>query len=211
MTILPSPDPQAKPDPLFLTMRAGYQALGELLDKHRDYLLKIIHEEMDQRVGARHGESDIVQDAFVNVLCNIKSATDGFFAMRVDEDLKTWLRRVAINALLKKQRDERCDKRDYHRDQTAPEGLDPATNSPGPSSIYRRKERSEVLEQAVNALPEADRLLLRLREEHRWDYADLAELLEGQRSDAGRMRMKRRLTEILFRLRGDGSISSLID
>jgi len=202
-------DAEEPPDQLFATMRAGYQALGQLLQQHRNYLITIMAQEMDERLLPRHGASDIVQNAFLHVLENFQRSTEGIFAVGTQEDLRKWLRKVGQNALHKQQRDEGRQKRDFRMDQPIPEGFDQQAGDPSPSSIYRRQERDDRLTQAVNALPEANRMLLRLRVLHDWTYAALAELLDGKESDAGRMVVKRRVTKIQFDLGDDGPIQDL--
>jgi len=208
----PSPDkPDTPAAQLFATFRAGYQALGQLLEQHRDYLLKIINEEIDPRLVPRHGASDIVQNAFLAVLENLQHMTGGLFAVAADEDLPRWLRRVCLNALKKEHRDEGREMRDFRRNQPVPDDFDPQTGGPSLSSICGRRERDELLGQAVNALPEADRMLLRLREWHSWTHAALAKLIDGEESDAGRMRVKRQLAELYLRLGEDDRIQGLGD
>jgi RNA polymerase sigma factor (sigma-70 family) len=194
---------------LFAAFRAGYQALGQLLVEHRDYLLRIIHEEMDPRLAPRQGASDIVQNTFLNVIANLQRTTGGIFAVGADEDLRKWLRRVCRNALHREHRDEGRERGDFRRDQPVPEGFDQPGTGPSPSSIFCGRERDELLGQAVAALPEADRLVLRLREWHGWTHEALAELLDGQKSPAGRMRVQRRLAELYFRLGEEGQIQDL--
>jgi RNA polymerase sigma-70 factor (ECF subfamily) len=196
---------------LFATFQAGYQALGQLLEQHREYLLKIINEEIDQRLEPRQGASDIEQNAFLNIIANLQRSTGGIFAVSADEDLRKWLRRVCLNALYKENRDEGREQRDFRRDQPVPDGFDQQAAGPSPSSIYCQRERDELLGQAVNALPEADRMLLRLREWHDWTYAALAQLLDGDASEAGRVRVQRRLAELYFQLGEDGPIQELQD
>ncbi len=66
-----------------------------------------------------------------------------------------------------------------------------------------------MLLDVVNGLPEADRLLLRLKDLHDWPYMSLAELLEGRESESGRVRMQRRLTQIRFELRQNDSLQDV--
>jgi RNA polymerase sigma factor (sigma-70 family) len=191
---------------LFAAFKAGYQALGQLLEQHREYLLKIVNDEIDSRLVPRQGASDIVQNAFLDILENLQRH---FLAVGAEEDLPKWLRRVCANALKKEYRYESADKRDFRLDQTPPDGFDQQAGQASPSSTCGGRGRDALLGQAVNALPPQDRLLLRLREFHDWTYEALAELLDGQASDAGRMRMQRRLTQLLFRLRNDNVIRGL--
>lgn len=196
---------------LFATFKAGYQALGQLLEQHRAYLLKIMSSEMDEQLRGREGGSDIVQDTFLNIFANLERATGGIFAVTADEDLRKWLRRVGLNALKKKIRDHGRKQRDYHQNQPVPDGFEQPASGPSPSSIYCQRERDEVLTQAINRLPEADRMLLRLYDWHDWTHMALAELLNGEKSDAGRMDVRRRLAKLYIQLGEDGSIQDLRD
>lgn len=186
---------------LLAAFKAGYQALGRLLELHRDLLLKIVNDEIDPKLRPRGGASDVVQDAFCEVLGNIDRSTGGLLAVKENEkDLRAWLRRVALNALRKKERDEGRDRRNFRKDQPIPEGLEPHSRTPSPSSTYRRREKTAAVETALTGLAETDRVLFRLKELHDWPMTDLAALLEGQSTDAGRMRVKRRLADIRLRL-----------
>ncbi len=191
---------------LFAVVKAGYQALGELLEQHRAYLRTIIRNEMTPQLRARADASDIVQEANLDVLEHVIRETKGFFVVRQEEDLAAWLRRVCLNALLNKRRDEGRDKRDAGKDRPLAEGLDQPAASPAASGLFRERERNELLERAINRLDEPDRLLLRLRYWHGWSCPQLALLAEGDASEAARVRMQRRLAELEFRLGEDEEI-----
>jgi RNA polymerase sigma factor (sigma-70 family) len=182
-------------------LQAGREALSELLEQHRSYLFTIINEEIDSQLAGRHGKSDILQSALLDVLEHYQRATQGLLtAATSEDDFRRWLAEVCRNALRKQHRDEGRDKRDFRREQPLPERFDQQAGEPSPSSLCRRHERDELLGKAVSELPEADRLLLRLRVWHDWTWGALAELLDGRESDAGRMRVQRRLTGLLFEL-----------
>ncbi|MCI0458754.1 MAG: sigma-70 family RNA polymerase sigma factor, partial [Gemmataceae bacterium] len=166
----------------------------------------IMNEEMDPRLRPREGASDIVQNAFLQILENLQRGTHGIFAVNTEEEFRRWLREVGLNALSKEHRDEGREMRDFRKVQPIPERFDQPAGDPTPSSIMARQEQDLLLEQAVNALPESDRMLLRLRVLHGWKHEDLAELLDGHRSDAGRKRVQRRLTELLYQLREVGPV-----
>jgi RNA polymerase sigma factor (sigma-70 family) len=197
------------PEELAAALRESYQRLGSLLEANRGYLLRIIGEEIDPALKARHGTSDIVQTSLLRVLEHFQQATEGLFAVGSEEDLRRWLRRVTLNVLYRESRDERRGVRDLRKDEPIRDGVDHADAAPTPSSICIRKERDERLIEAVNALPEADRLLLRLRDQHDWTYIELAELLEGEPSEAGRVRMQRRVNRIRFGLGDDETLRDL--
>ena len=194
---------------LLATLRGSYQVLGQLLHSHRNYLLKIITEEIDSRLIARQGVSDIVQIAFVRVLESFQRLTEGIFSLGTEEDLRKWLRQICLNALYQEYRDEGRGIRDFRKDEPIKEGIEHEAIVSSPSSVLSQREREEMLVSAINGLPEADRMLLRLKDLHEWTYKSLAELLDGQETDAGRVRIQRRITRIRFELGQNDSLKDL--
>jgi RNA polymerase sigma factor (sigma-70 family) len=206
----PTPRPSGPgPDELFAAFKAGYQALWQLFEQHRAYLRKIIDEEMPAELRRRADVSDIIQEAHLDVVAHLTREGQGLFGVEQKEDLRRWLRRVGLNALRHQERYAQEGKRHPGREVGPAEAIDPAGGGPSPSSLCRRGERDELVGRAVNALPEADRILLRLYVWHGWTHRALAELLDGRESDAGRVRVQRRLTERLLRLREDGTLQDL--
>jgi RNA polymerase sigma factor (sigma-70 family) len=204
-----SGDSGETPARLLAALRDSYRLLGQLLDSHRGYLLKIIGEEIDPRLNRRQGVSDIVQNALLNVIGKVHRDTEGLLAVGTEEDLRRWLRQIGLNALKQEIRDEGRDVRDFRNDEPNGEAVERPGCGPSPSSVVCGKERDELLLAAINALPEADRMLLRLREVHGWSYIALAELLDGEATDSGRVRMQRRLTQLRFELAEDDAIQGL--
>src|SRR5262245_15357579 len=182
---LPMQPPHAPPGEqptaaeLFATFRAGYGALVRLLEGHRPYLLKIASEDVDANLLARNGVSDVVQDTLLNVLKNLTEVSDGFFNVQEGEGLTAWLRRVLQNVISNTRRDEGRQRRDGRREQPLPADVGPREEEPSPSGLARESERDAVLQEQMNALQEADRMLLRLSYWHRWTDVALAELLHG--------------------------------
>lgn len=203
-------DPKESPAELLSALRHSYELLGKLLHSHHAYLLKIIGEEIDPRLNTRLGASDIVQDAYLRVLENFRRATEGIFSVGTEADLRRWLRQVGLNTLFQEHRDEGREIRDFRKDQPIETEYAPPDDAPSPSSICARKERDERVTGAVNALPEVDRILFRLRELHSWTYAALAGLLDGDETERGRVGMQRRITKIRFELERDDSLKGPI-
>jgi RNA polymerase sigma factor (sigma-70 family) len=209
MTSIQSGESEESAAELLATLRDSYQVLGRLLHSRRNYLLKIISEEIDSRLITRHGVSDIVQIAFVRVLENYRRLTEGMFSIGTEEDLRRWLREICLNALYQEYRDEGREIRDFRKDEPFQDGFEHPDSALSPSSVAGRNERDEVLIDAINALPESDRILFRLKELHAWSYKSIAELVDGRQTESGRVRMQRRLTEIRFELRQNESLEDL--
>jgi RNA polymerase sigma-70 factor (ECF subfamily) len=209
-----SPNERPTAEALFATFRAGYNALGQLLAEHRPYLLKIAHEEMDPKLLVRNGASDVVQDALLNVHKNVEEVTHGFFNLRDGEDLTAWLRRVLLNAIHNARRDAGRGKRDLGKEQPLPAGVDPPGGEPSPSGVARERERDAILQEQLNALPEVDRLLMRLSCWHDWTDVALAELLYGSfatklEGEAKRKEVGRRLAKLGLVLARNKSIQDV--
>ena len=191
-----NPDPAA--ESLFEAFQTGCRALAELLEQHRNYLMAIVSAEMLDEMKGRQGASDIVQDTFVAVLERIARDTAGLWSVHAGENLRRWLRRFVLNTLNNVTSHETADKRDVHRERSAGiDGVDPAARSPSVTSMVRRSERDERVDQAIENLPnEADRLLIRLRFWYDVPFPELGVLLSGDATDASRQAASRRIAEI---------------
>jgi RNA polymerase sigma factor (sigma-70 family) len=190
-------------------LHESYQQLGRLLHHYRDYLLRIVAEEVDPRLKNRHAASDIVQTTVVKILANFDRASEGLLSIGTEEDLRRWLRKACLTTLYLVHRDEGRGVRNFRKDEPISDEAEQPVVGPSPSSAFGHREREEALINAVNALPEADRILLRLRQMHGWKYADLAELIDGMSTESGRVRMQRRITRLYFTLGENETVKGL--
>jgi RNA polymerase sigma-70 factor (ECF subfamily) len=144
--------------------RAGSaEALGQLLEECRPYLLLIANEELPDGLRGKAGASDLVQETFLQ-------AQDNFHHFRDDgeAELLAWLRRILLNRVAYlKRRYLGTDKRQLSREvPLAEDGLpDVAAADPSPSSRMAARERDDALCQALERLPADYREVLRLRQE----------------------------------------------
>ncbi|MBX9792391.1 MAG: sigma-70 family RNA polymerase sigma factor [Pirellulales bacterium] len=102
MDLQPANGRPAPPGDLLSRARDGdADALGQLLDGFRGYLLAVAHRELDGGLRARLGPSDLVQETFLRsqrALANFAGANQ--------EELRAWLAQILVN---------RCrDLRDEH-------------------------------------------------------------------------------------------------
>src|SRR5262245_6155605 len=73
--------------------RAGSpEALGQVLETFRGYLLLVADRELDPELRAKGGASDLVQDTFLEARRDFA----GFHGSS-EEELRAWLRRVLLN------------------------------------------------------------------------------------------------------------------
>lgn len=147
-------------------------ALGELLDKHRDWLKNVAAKELNGRVLSRIDASDIVQQTLLSACRRIEQfegSTSGEFAAwlgRIHEhNIQDALRRH-VTAFKRSTRSEQS----ISSDQPLADG-----NASTPSHNAIRDERAEQLRTHLDALPEDQAEAVRLRHLEGWSLAHLAE------------------------------------
>ncbi len=154
------------------------EALGQVLEACRAYLLLIAQEELDQALQAKGGASDLVQQTFLEAQRDF----DRFHGTTA-RSLLAWMRRLLLNNLANFRRDYRRDKRRVTREVALPAGdssLQRAgglqAGTPSPSVAVMRREQNQALEQALQRLPEDYRrvIQLRYREEHSFEAIAVA-------------------------------------
>jgi RNA polymerase sigma-70 factor (ECF subfamily) len=161
-----------EPDPEVAALReAGAdreRAFGELFDRHRRRLLKMVHLRMDARLRARVGASDVLQDAFVEASRRLPDYLDDpkmpFFL---------WLRFLTAQRLLMLHRRHLLTgKRDARRDAHG-RAIPDATNDSladqleargtTPTQGAARAEFRARILQTLDAVDPDDRRVLALR------------------------------------------------
>ena len=130
-------------------------AFRELVDLHRDRVLNICYRFLHSREDAE----DVAQDVFVEVYRSLP----GF---RGESRLSTWLYRIAVTKSLDLIR--RRNRKKRFGFLLAPLGMEspveqvPAPPSSGPLARIEDRERSALLRQAVDSLPESQRIAVTL-------------------------------------------------
>lgn len=152
-------------------------ALGALIDRYRLYLLKIANDEADSNLQGKEGNSDVVQDAYTQAI----QAFQQFHGVSAAE-LRAWLRGILLNRLDDQRDRYHARKRnvsvevplaDLATQDSRNEQL--AADQTSPSSLAVHREERELLEAALQELPEEDRVLLELRQKEGWSFADIAQ------------------------------------
>jgi RNA polymerase sigma-70 factor (ECF subfamily) len=147
--------------------RAGSrEALGELLEAYRRYLLRVARDALDPRLAAKGGASDIVQDTFGD-------AHRDFARFRGDTEaeLLAWLRQILVHRVgrfARQYRDtrKRATAREVVLDPADPRlGADPALHAAGPtpSGAVIAGEDQLALAAALARLPDDYRRVILLR------------------------------------------------
>jgi RNA polymerase sigma-70 factor (ECF subfamily) len=161
--------------------RAGCsEALGELLNSCRGYLLLVAERELDPQLRAKCGASDLIQETLLDAV----SAFDRFQGDSADE-LRKWLRRLLLNNLVSFARRYRdTSKRQVGREVSLEAGgecrehVGPVADTPSPSQQAIAHEQVEAIQMALERLPEDYRLVILLRYQEGQAFEDIGRLME---------------------------------
>jgi RNA polymerase sigma-70 factor (ECF subfamily) len=199
-------------------LRAGGERprlLGDLWERHRLRLLKMVHLRMDPRVKARLGASDVLQEAFVEVSRRLDE-----YLERPDMPFFLWVRFLTAQTLVGLHRHHLgAQKRDPRR-QAADAALPGATSvaladhlmahGTTPTEGAVRADLRRRLEEALDRMEPKDRDVLVLRHFEELTNAEAAQELGIEPDAASKryLRALRRLRAILGDDATDGGPSS---
>jgi RNA polymerase sigma-70 factor (ECF subfamily) len=145
------------------------EALGELLDGHRDLLRALARQRLDPRIGARLDASDLVQQTCLSVHKRIAEFQGDDVAQFV-----AWLKDVHEHNVQNAVRDHvQAQKRAAGREEAFGEREVGAARQTSPSQRAMRGEEARRLAGALEQLPEDQREVLRLRYLEGWTLAQL--------------------------------------
>ena len=167
-------------DTLRLARDGSAEALGELLQGCRQYLLLVANEELEPALVAKTGGSDLVQGTFL-------AAQRHFLSFRgsTEAELLGWLRQILLHHLATLRHDyfgagKRRPGREISLDgdlcQALQLELTADTGSPSSNAVHR--EEVQVLNQALNRLTDRHRLVIRLRHREQLPFEEVARRLE---------------------------------
>ncbi|MBN1779672.1 RNA polymerase sigma factor [bacterium] len=150
---------------LVIKSRSGdMQAFSRLVTLHQPYVYQIAYRVVLSAEDAR----DVVQEVFVKVWRNLSK-------YRMNTKFTTWLYRIAVNAALDRMRQNK-----RHASVIAGEasGMTAASPDPDPERALLKKETRELIERAMNRLPEKRRLVFILRDLQELSVQETAEILK---------------------------------
>jgi len=136
-------------------------AFSELVRLHAQDVMNVVY----RMCGEMQIAEDAAQETFIQAWLRLP-------AYHPTASFQSWLYRIAINAAIDLLRKE---KRILPH---AVEELDLADAQPGPEAQLASYERSQLVQEAVLALPEASRAVLVLREYQELTYQEIAEALD---------------------------------
>jgi RNA polymerase sigma-70 factor (ECF subfamily) len=165
-------------------------ALGQVLEACRGYLLLIAREELDAELRAKGSASDLVQETFVEAqrdFAQFQGACEG--------ELLAWLRKMLLNNLRDFTRRYQCsDKRDVDRevsldavDATAGMARLFGSDSASPSEKVMRSEKAEIVQRALDRLPDDHRRVLLLRYQEGRSFEEIGALMERSANAARKL------------------------
>jgi RNA polymerase sigma-70 factor (ECF subfamily) len=167
------------------------EALAPLLDLYRPYLLATARARLEDRLKAKAGPSDLVQETLAEahrVWDRLENKP------QTEEELRVWLRNILLERLKAlRRRYYRAQSRSLRRERSLDEGeskrlLDQlvASYTETPSARFDREALLERLEQALDRLPPAYRQVIVWRSRDGWQFAKIGARMDRS-ADAARM------------------------
>lgn len=143
--------------------RAGDgQALGQLLERYRNYLTLLARVQIGRRLRGKVEDADLIQDTFLEAHRHF-----GAFRGTSEGELVSWLRQILAANLANllrhyygtRRRDVRLERELAAELDRSSQALDRALVAPSdsPSQQADRREQAVLLADALNSLPEAYR------------------------------------------------------
>lgn len=181
------------------------EALGQILQAYRPYLLAIAAEEMDVALQAKGGASDVVQETFLEAVRDFSH-----FHGVSSEQLRAWLRCLLVHRLAKRGRHFRKSRkrkidRECRLQELLPDGAEDLplfALDPTPSENVLDQEQMERLRRAIERLPADYRRVVQLRYQEGLPFEAVGERM-GRTATAARLLWRRALERIKHVL-GDG-------
>jgi RNA polymerase sigma-70 factor (ECF subfamily) len=170
--------------------RAGSsEALGQLLEACRGYLLRIANEGVAADVQAKGGASDLVQETFLEAHRDFAR-----FQGNTEAELLAWLRCLLLNNVANFARCYRAGKRQVGRevplagsDSSTTGGVGFGANTSTPSMEAMAREKAEAVARALERLPEDYRRVIALRNQERREFEEIGRLMERSADAARRL------------------------
>jgi RNA polymerase sigma-70 factor (ECF subfamily) len=155
------------------------KAVGELIDRWRNYLLLIANKNLEQDLHAKIAPSDIVQQSMLDAQEKIVD-----FRGTCEAEFQAWVRQILRNNIHSARR---TYKTAQNRNMRREIGIDDSQNqaptllnrmdSPGTEAL--KNERANVLNSAMEKLPEHYQQIIRLRNWDELTFVEIAKRLDS--------------------------------
>jgi RNA polymerase sigma-70 factor (ECF subfamily) len=187
----------------FPAARAGsLEALGQLLDACRAYLLRIANEGLSDDLQAKGGASDLVQETFLEAHRDFAR-----FEGNTEAELLAWLRCLLLNNVANFARCYRStDKRQVGRevqiqsgDSSRIEQAGIVADTASASTEAMAREKAEAVARALKRLPEDYQRVITLRNQERREFDEIGRLM-NRSTDAARRLWSRAIERLQHEL-----------
>mgnify|MGYP001826019544 FL=1 len=146
-------------------LQGDRDAFTELVELNQERLFA----SMLQVTGSPEEAEEVVQEAFIRVFMKLDT-------FQRNSQFFTWLYRIAFNSALTRRRRNRARvSLDYCRENN---GLEVSDEGAGVDEPMLRRERVDMVREAMHTLTDEHRSILVLREMEEHSYEDIAEILE---------------------------------
>jgi RNA polymerase sigma-70 factor (ECF subfamily) len=167
--------------------RAGSkEALGQVLQACREYLLCVAARELDDAdLRAKEAASDVVQNTFLDAHRDF-----GQFGGQTEGEFLAWLRGLLRHNVSNCRRRWRSEMRDAGRESrldSHDSAVAPPAPAPSPSSWAVREEDRESLERALARLPDDQRQVLHLRYREERSFEEIGRLMNRSANAAQKL------------------------
>jgi RNA polymerase sigma-70 factor (ECF subfamily) len=153
---------QANETELVIRAQSGDRnAFSELVRTHAQGVLNVVY----RMCGDMQVAEDAAQETFIQAWLRLQS-------YRPQASLRNWLYRIAVNTAIDMLRKEKRILPGAVEDLNLPD------SGPGPETMVANSEQTEMVQDAVLALPDASRAVLVLREFESLSYQEIAEALD---------------------------------
>jgi RNA polymerase sigma-70 factor, ECF subfamily len=165
-------------------------ALGQVLEACRAYLLRIANEGMPDDLQAKGGASDLVQETFLEAQRDFAR-----FQGKTEVELLAWLRCLLLNNVANFTRCYReTSKRQVSRevpleptDSSSVGEIGLTANAGTPSMEAMAREKADAVARALEQLPEDYRRVITLRNQERREFEEIGRLMERSPDAARRL------------------------
>ena len=156
---------------LIKELREGNQAaFKELFDRFSTLVYNVAYRMLQNKQDAE----DITQEVFFQAYKSLKH-------FRAESQLSTWLYRIAVNRSLNHQRKRKLERWlsldfETHADSAVNSGY-PGTTKDGPDDAMGKKDTERIVQEAINSLPDQQRIAIRLHRYEELPYEEIAKIM----------------------------------
>jgi len=182
---------------LNLLLAGNPVAIRSLVDQYQPLVLRTARGFVRNTEDAR----DIAQEVFIDILTNLHR-------FKAQSGLSTWIYRITVNRSLNYLRSrKRRESHFYYSDDSGNNGEAGIMNlsdsgQKNPAEILEQKERSGILHDAIESLPEKQQVAFNLAEYDDLSYKEIAEIMQLSISSVESLlfRARKNLQKKLFKV-----------